>query len=282
MGGGYKDRIDYYYFSDCVVDQREDYYEDAHGNKIIGRYGGLRFSFSGFGSSILIGDNVSFQDTCLYVHSGSEIVIGNRCCLKNSEILVKSSVKVELGEEVRVGGKFHRTIWGIYAGARIRIGSCSFFDSGNLWLAQNSSLQIGKEFSIGENYHITVDDNTSILIGNDCMFSIDVFLYSGDCHSIFDVATGKNINSEYEIAKKRKIHIGSHVWIGMRATILYNTKINDGSIVGAMSLVKDTVPNNCIGAGTPARVIRKNISWSRENGVENILKCGCEYVNYTI
>ena len=43
------------------------------------------------------------------------------------------------------------------------------------------------------------------------MFSNDVFLRSNDGHSIFDIATGKNINSTQEIGKKRKIEIGNHV-----------------------------------------------------------------------
>lgn len=34
---GFEKNADYYYFSECVVEQREDYYEDDHGNKIIGK-----------------------------------------------------------------------------------------------------------------------------------------------------------------------------------------------------------------------------------------------------
>ncbi|MCI8323418.1 MAG: hypothetical protein HFI54_07215 [Lachnospiraceae bacterium] len=113
------------------------------------------------------------------------------------------------------------------------------------------------------------------------MFSNDVFLRSNDGHSIFDIATGKNINSTQEIGKKRKIEIGNHVWVGMRAAILYHTKIGDGSIVGALSLVKNVFPNNCILAGTPAKMIKKDISWSREYGAEDIAECGSQYVNLT-
>ena len=34
--GGYKADVDYFYFSDCILREEKDYYEDAHGNKIIG------------------------------------------------------------------------------------------------------------------------------------------------------------------------------------------------------------------------------------------------------
>lgn len=54
-----------------------------------------------------------------------------------------------------------------------------------------------------------------------------------------------------------------------------------GTIIGANSLVKGEIPNNCIAVGTPARIIRKNVAWSRKKGTENIEDCGFEYVNYT-
>ena len=35
---GYEKDKDYYYFADCIIQQTSDYYEDSHGNKIIGTY----------------------------------------------------------------------------------------------------------------------------------------------------------------------------------------------------------------------------------------------------
>ncbi len=300
---GFREEQDYYYFSDCVVCQRDDYYEDAHGNKIIGKFQGLKFAFSGFHSCIKIGNNVRFQNTSIYVHNDSKVIIENESCLQNSEILIGNSATVEfdaevnlnecdvtigdysavlLEDNVRIYGKmFHKTRWIMEENVRLHIGSRSYLFNGYLGMLSNSSLQIGKEFSVGESYHIALDNYTEILIGDDCMFSNDVFLRSNDGHSIFDIATGKNINSTQEIGKKRKIEIGNHVWVGMRAAILYHTKIGDGSIVGALSLVKNVFPNNCILAGTPAKMIKKDISWSREYGAEDIAECGSQYVNLT-
>lgn len=303
-GGGYKSEIDYYYFSDCVVCQRDDYYEDAHGNKIIGRYQGLKFAFSGFGSTIEIGDNIQFQNTCIYMHNDSRVIIGNDCCFQETDInvyddsqviigngcnaryyslIIKKRADVLFNENVRIcGERFNNACWLAEEYTKLKIDSCSSFNGrGSLRLFKGGLLQIGKAFSIWKNYDITVDVNTSILIGDDCMFSYDIFMRSSDGHSIFDVVTGVNINSTYEISRSRKIDIGSHVWVGMQTTILYNTKIDDGSIVGARSLVKDTVPNNCIVAGIPAKIIRKNVSWSRNYCAENIEECGYQYVNCT-
>lgn len=303
VNGGYREKLDYYYFSDCVVCQKDDYYEDAHGNRIIGKYQGLKFAFSGFHSLIQIGDDVCFQDTSIFVHNNSKILIGNGSCFQDCEILAGHAVKVEFGEEtnldacdmtignnstillgrdIKIYGKmFHKTTWILEESTKLRIGSHSFLFRGYLCLSNNSCLQIGKEFSIGEDYCIRLEDYTVISIGDDCMFSNCIYMQGGDGHSIFDVVTGENINSTYEIAMNSKIDIGSHVWVGMKAAILYHTKIGDGSIVGALSLVKNVFPNNCILAGVPAKVIRKDISWSRKCGAENIAECGYQYVNIT-
>lgn len=122
---------------------------------------------------------------------------------------------------------------------------------------------------------------TKLNIGEDCMFSWDVEIRTGDGHSIFDVNTGKNINSTSEICGRHSIQIGNHVWIGFRSIILYDTKIGDGSIVGAGSLVKSKFPNNCIVAGVPAKIIRYDVSWCRENMEQDVLKCGEKYIERT-
>lgn len=53
--GGYIKGKDYCYFCDCVVKDTSDYYEDTHGNKIIGSHYGCKWVFSGFNSVVKIG-----------------------------------------------------------------------------------------------------------------------------------------------------------------------------------------------------------------------------------
>lgn len=52
------------------------------------------------------------------------------------------------------------------------------------------------------------------------------------------------------------VHIGSHVWVGMNATILKGVTIGDNAIIGAGAIVTKDVPANAIVAGIPARVIK--------------------------
>ena len=167
-------------------------------------------------------------------------------------------------------------------GAECHIGvQGKFIGSGSVFLGEDTLLKVGGGFSIGDNYRITLNPHTSIIIGDDCMASYDVVIRSNDGHSIFDVCSKENINSSYEISRERNVMIGDHVWLGQRTVILYYTQIGDGSIIGANSLVKSKVPNNCIAVGCPAKVIKRNIAWSRKEGAEHIDECGKNYVHYT-
>lgn len=346
-GGGYSSGLDYYYFCDCVLRQELEYYEDLHGNKIVGNYQGLKFVFSGFHSVIEIEENVQFQKTVFYIHNDAKIVIRKGAQFQETVLCVHNDAKIRIGENARFSGNeiymYHsskaifgnetyinknniniagmaklniknecnignvsisigkhgrmlleekvvvcsnddRKTWWIigdnanfYVGERGRFGG----QAGECFVWDNAILKIGVEFSINGNYRITADLGTSILIGDDCMFSYDISMRSNDGHSIFDVVSKDNINSTDDVNRSRSIVIGNHVWIGERAYILYNTQIGDGSIIGAMSLVKGRIPNNCIMAGIPAKVIKRNIAWSREYGVNDIIKCGQKYIHYT-
>ncbi|WP_277345131.1 DapH/DapD/GlmU-related protein [Rhodococcoides fascians] len=76
-----------------------------------------------------------------------------------------------------------------------------------------------------------------------------------DFHTIYD-ADGNPIEDVLPI------DIGSDVLIGTGAIILKGVTIGSGSVVAAGSVVTRNVPQNCIVAGNPARVIRRITRWS--------------------
>lgn len=51
------------------------------------------------------------------------------------------------------------------------------------------------------------------------------------------------------------VKIGNNVFIGMKSTILKGVRIGNNVIIGANSLVNKDVPDNCVVAGNPARVV---------------------------
>lgn len=99
--------------------------------------------------------------------------------------------------------------------------------------------------------------NTDFRVGAGALWSDEILIQGADQHGIIDLVTGKVIND-----RPNKISIGRHVWVGRRAIITKNIQIGDGSIVGTAALVtKDVPPISAVG-GVPAKVIRKNVSWT--------------------
>jgi acetyltransferase-like isoleucine patch superfamily enzyme len=97
-----------------------------------------------------------------------------------------------------------------------------------------------------------------IRLGKDCMVSGEVFFSVSDMHTIFDLESKRRIN------QGRSIEIGDHVWIGAQAQIMKGAKIGSGSIIGTRAVVTKEIPEHCIAAGVPAKVIRRNVFWDRE------------------
>lgn len=50
--------------------------------------------------------------------------------------------------------------------------------------------------------------------------------------------------------------IKDNVWIESRATVLRGVSIGKNSVIAAGSVVTSAIPENCLAAGVPARVIR--------------------------
>lgn len=84
-------------------------------------------------------------------------------------------------------------------------------------------------------------------------------MLSGDGHGIWDVFDKRMINDPQ--LTNQNVEIGEHCWIGEGSSVISGASLCDNVVVGAMSLVKGTFPNNCVIAGYPAKLIRKNTVW---------------------
>lgn len=126
-----------------------------------------------------------------------------------------------------------------------------------LRLGQDSSIRLGHEVSSTDTVVMSAVEGASITVGHDTMFASACQVRTDDGHPIFDVHTGKRIN------EARDVNIGSHVWLGRESVLLSGATVGDGSVVGYRSIVTKRIPNNVVAAGTPAKVIRKDIAWER-------------------
>ena len=59
------------------------------------------------------------------------------------------------------------------------------------------------------------------------------------------------------IGQAKPVTIGRDVWIGGNCTILPGVTIGNNVVVAAGAVVTKDVPDNCVAAGVPAKVIRK-------------------------
>ena len=103
------------------------------------------------------------------------------------------------------------------------------------------------------------EDNMSIEIGEDCMFSNHIIIRTSDSHAIYSTDTN------YRINHAKPIKIGKHVWVAPGSEIMKGVTIGDGCIVGSQTMVTKDVPANSLVVGRPAKIVRNNIRWTRED-----------------
>ena len=113
---------------------------------------------------------------------------------------------------------------------------------------------IGDNCSIGEYNHITACNN--IIIGNGLLTGR--YVYIGDnAHGELSWEESSIRPSQRRLVSKGSVKIGNNVWIGDKATILPGVHIGDNVIVAANAVVTKDVPNNCIVAGIPAKIVKE-------------------------
>ena len=133
-----------------------------------------------------------------------------------------------------------KAIFFIEDGSTVLIGTNSELRNRNLHLVANQGYKNKPKIIIGNNVHIAKD----------------VIIRASDGHCLIDSVTKKPINEPKDVI------IGDNVWIASRVTILKGSQISDNSVVGACSLVnKKFTEKNVIIAGSPAKIIRRNIEW---------------------
>jgi len=142
-------------------------------------------------------------------------------------------------------------------GRRTAIYSGSGFD-----LGPDARVRIGA-FTMINNAQIICDE--SILIGDYGLISWNVVLMDNyrvpcsiDKRRAYIRAILQNSPRAMDLRTRAKpIVIGDNVWIGHDSVVLPGVEIGNGSIVGARSVVTESVPDLAVAAGNPARVIRR-------------------------
>lgn len=143
-------------------------------------------------------------------------------------------------EYVRLQGSF-QSLAGLRMSCITNWGGRQVF---NPQLVIEDKVCLNKNVHIGCINHITIGYGT--LIGSNVL--------------ITDHSHGNNeyqlLPSDRPLYSKGPVVIGKNVWIGENVCILPDVTIGDNCIIGAGSIVTRSIPNNCIAAGNPARIIK--------------------------
>ena len=116
-------------------------------------------------------------------------------------------------------------------------------------------ISVGKNFFA--NYNCTIIDVAKVTIGDNCQFAPNVSIYTAG-HPIHPAV--RNTLYEYGIS----VTVGDNVWIGGNSVILPGVHIGSNVVIGAGSVVTKDIPDWCLAAGNPCRVIRKITEADRE------------------
>lgn len=128
----------------------------------------------------------------------------------------------------------------IGAGCRLDIGPGAAVEIGHgTYLNPNSLLVIMHGLRIG----------TACAISWECQFLDE------DFHTI--VYEGQRVTTD------PRITIGDRVWIGSRVSVFKGAVIPSGCVVASGAMVTQAfTEENCLIAGSPARVVRRHVKWS--------------------
>lgn len=194
--------------------------------------------------------------------------------------------RISLGQDVRVGPN-----------TRIRAAECIIADhvsigADNVMLVAQR-LEIGFRTIIGNGNDLTARTVTlgeyvywdsSVTVGHGGKFSPDAHLSVGS-YSMICARITLNVNHAIRIgeyvgigedvavwthgsflpilegfpADFGPVHIGHHVWLPAKSTVLPNRRIGNHVVIGTNSLINKDLPDGCLAAGIPVRILRENM-----------------------
>ncbi len=188
------------------------------------------------GNWLLIDETVTATGLKIDLHAsrGAVIAMGGGCAV-HGEIEIQGD-----GAIVVLGG--HR--------GHVQTYEVHLHGEDNVFIFGDRSTCAGASFHLeGPGRHM--------VIGRECMLSGGLYLTGTDNHAILDQATGEVLNMPQNLL------IGPKAWIGHGAMILKGAHVGRGAVVAARALLTTPAPDHALVAGTPARVMRTGVDWSR-------------------
>lgn len=129
--------------------------------------------------------------------------------------------------------------------------------------SKTSIIEFGEGTEIGN--HSTISAHNAIIFGKDVLTGPHIFV-SDHNHEYCNPAIAVS-KQGVRYDKGGKVTIGDGTWIGTNAVIVGNVRIGRHCVVGANSVVTKDIPDYCVAAGIPAKIIKKynfdTCTWDR-------------------
>lgn len=184
-------------------------------------------------------------------------------------------VRISCGQVLRV--RRGRTATVQMAGTLLVVPWGAASGRSSITVGDRGVLNIRGEFTIGHNVHLSVAEDGRLDIGGvrhstgsgitcdarvmaaseiaidvDTIIAWGTFITDSDWHELDG------------IVRKSPVVIGDNVWIAHDCSILRGAMISNGCVVAAKSIVNNRIEEpNVLLAGTPAKIVRRNVQWSR-------------------
>jgi acetyltransferase-like isoleucine patch superfamily enzyme len=190
---------------------------------------------------------------------GTIKIIGSKNNIKSSGNIRKASIMI-IGDNNTVS---------VEEGSIFNLSVRIEGDNHALYINKSRTIVNSKIIMLDGSTKVTIGNNTGlagarivvggydnyIYIGDDCMFSDNVEIWATDSHSIINASTHERINLD------KPIVIKNHVWIGSGVKILKGVTIENNVVIGMGSTVVNDISANTLSAGTPNKMIKKDIDW---------------------
>ena len=169
----------------------------------------------------------------------TKVDYGRNLILKGIPVIFNSKgAKLKIGNNVTINSSFLSNLVGLYQRTII------------VTRTDRAEIVIGDNVGISG---ATIYARESIKIGDNTLIGGNTKIIDNDFHPLDPEVRRK---TPHEFMGIKSIEIGENVFIGCNSLVLKGAKIGKNSVIGAGSVVVGDIPENCIAAGNPAKVIR--------------------------
>ena len=180
-----------------------------------------------------------------------DLVTGNAALSSVSDCLIALASPIDNVAVVLAEGR----------GATLFVGPECWLPNAQVFVGAGSSIVLRSHATSTWAANLDARNGGTIFADRDQLWATNVYIATDDMHALRDRTSGERLN-----ARGAHIRFGPHVWLGRDSAVLGNTTLGSDTVVGMRSIVRNkSHPCGVALGGSPARVLRTNVTWSRDD-----------------